>query len=109
MLEVLAHLEVDIEDIPNDYRLFSVEVPDSITMTDVGALPNGWQNDQSVTRALGEAWLEAKRFAALRVPSALLNHAFNVLLNPALPGAVGLQPVTDDPLEIDPRLLRVRR
>jgi RES domain-containing protein len=85
LLEVLVHLEVDVDDIPDSYQLVAVEVPDEIAIDsiDIGALPGAWQQNLEATRALGDRWLAERRTALLRVPSAVIPHASNWLFNPA--------------------------
>jgi RES domain-containing protein len=85
LIEVLVHLEVDVDDIPDSYQLVAVEVPDEIAIEriDIDALPAGWPQDLEATRALGDRWLADRRTALLQVPSAIIPHASNWLLNPA--------------------------
>jgi RES domain-containing protein len=46
-------------------------------------LPKGWPKKQSITQTLGDQWLERNSSALLEVPSALVPHTSNFLLNPA--------------------------
>jgi RES domain-containing protein len=84
LIEVLVHLEVDVEDIPVSYQLLAVDLPDDLTLETVAldALPGGWQTNADATRKLGDRWLDAGRTALLQVPSAIVPHASNWLLNP---------------------------
>lgn len=108
-LETIVHLEIDLEDLPVDLRLYAVDLPDGLPMQHESGLPVDWRLRIEATRAVGDAWLAAGETPALRVPSALVPHSFNVLLNPAHAALTGLKPVIDEPLRLDPRLLRVRR
>jgi RES domain-containing protein len=107
-LETIVHLEIDLEDLPVDLRLYAVDLPDDLPMQHVTGLPDDWRLHVEATRARGDAWLAAGETPALRVPSALVPHSFNVLLNPAHAALDGLAAVLDEPLLLDPRLLRVR-
>jgi RES domain-containing protein len=83
-LEVLVHLE----DPAVFARLFSwttVEIPeDAIETVHASALAIGWDDDetQSISRAVGDAWLRSARSAALAVPSVVTPGEWNYLLNP---------------------------
>lgn len=107
-LETIVHLEIDLEDLPVDLRLYALDLPDDFPMQPVPDLPANWRLQIETTRAIGDAWLAAGETPALRVPSALVPHSFNVLLNPAHAALAGLQATIDEPLLLDPRLLRVR-
>ena len=56
LLEVLVHLEIDVEDLPTHYQLLGVDVPDdvAITLLDERGLPDDWRNQRAVTRARGD-------------------------------------------------------
>jgi len=85
LLEVLVHLEVDVDDLPISYQLLAVDLPDDLTVETVAsdALPPDWRTKIVATRQLGNRWLDAGATALLRVPSAIVPHASNWLLNPS--------------------------
>ena len=89
LIEVLAHLEIDVEDFPTHYQLLAVEAPDDMAITplDEASLPAGWREQVLLTRARGDAWLREAESALLRVPSAIVPSTSNYLLNPAHPDA----------------------
>ena len=82
MLERLVHL--DPEDAPDAYRLLSIEVSnkDTAPRLNPGDLPYNWRIDPNVTRAIGTDFLTSAAHLLLLVPSVLVPHAWNVLLNP---------------------------
>jgi len=84
LIEVLVHLEVDIEDVPISYQLLAVDFPEDLTLDTVAvdALPTDWRVSVDATRQRGDQWLSAGRAVLLRVPSAIVPHASNWLLNP---------------------------
>lgn len=104
LLEVMVHLEVDAEDLPRDYQLLAVDVPDGISAAFLG-LPDGWRDDVSNTRALGDAWLREGSSALLRVPSAIVPDARNYLLNPAHADAARITIAEAQRAAFDPRLM----
>ena len=59
-----------------------------------------------LTRSIGDAWLAAARTPALRVPSAVSPHAFNMLLRPALVKGAGIRVVSRSRHPFDNRLFR---
>jgi len=87
LLEVLVHLEVDPEDLPDSYQLLAVDIPDSVPFLAIGSdeLPAGWPGRPELTRERGDRWLRDRRTVLLRVPSAIVPFAVNWLANPAHP------------------------
>ena len=85
LVEVLVHLEVDVEDVPASYQLLAVDFPDELTVDSIAkdALQPDWRTKIVATRTLGDRWLDAGKAALLRVPSAIVPYASNWLLNPA--------------------------
>jgi len=86
LLEVLVHLELnDPEHLPDSYQLLRIAVPDSISITelDEGGLDPNWRSLIEITRAIGDEWLRNSDSALLGVPSAIVPHTQNYLINPA--------------------------
>jgi RES domain-containing protein len=85
LLEVLVHLEIDVEDFPTHFQLLEVGAPDGIAVTavDEASMPADWREQIPVTRARGDDWLRAGATALLRVPSAIVPATHHYLLNPA--------------------------
>jgi RES domain-containing protein len=86
LLEVLVHLELnDPEHLPDSYQLLRIDVPDSVSITDLaeGSLDPAWRNLLELTRAAGDNWLSVAASALLSVPSAIVPHTQNYLINPA--------------------------
>jgi RES domain-containing protein len=55
-------------------------------------------------RATGDAWIESRRSALLRVPSWIVPESYNVLINPAHPDAPSIQLGSVRPFQFDQRL-----
>lgn len=86
LLEVLVHLEFyDPDHLPDSYQLLQIDVPDSVLITglDEGTLDPDWRRLVEITRAVGDRWLMESRSALLAVPSAIVPHTQNYLINPA--------------------------
>lgn len=88
---------------------FRVEVPDPL-VTEIGEadLPPDWRATppSRTSQRFGDAWVREARSLALRIPSVLLPHHTNVLLNPGHPafGEIGIGP--PEVVPIDPRLVK---
>jgi len=81
LLEVCVHTSAN--DVPPDFTLLRVEGP-ALRVPSMGQqdLPDGWQEQLDVTRAIGTAWLAKRKSVLLRVPSALVPETVNLLFNP---------------------------
>jgi RES domain-containing protein len=110
LLEALVHLEVDsVDALPKSYQLLRIVLPDDVPLEEVSldSLPPDWKRRAPLTRSIGDAWLAAGRTLALRVPSAVSPHAFNVLLNPSLLRGTGVRVTARSRYPFDPRLFKV--
>ena len=107
ILEVLAHFEVDDEDVPDDYLLIRIELPKQLKVEhlDISTLPANWSENETVTQGIGDAWLESKRSAALRVPSVIAPETWNVIINPLHPSARRLKLVEARRFSFDQRIV----
>jgi RES domain-containing protein len=110
LLEALVHLEVDsLEALPRSYQLLRILLPDEVPLEEVApaSLPSDWKRRTLLTRSIGDAWLAAGTTVALRVPSAVAPHAFNVLLNPHLLRGTGIRATARSRYPFDTRLFKV--
>ena len=98
-LEVRVHLDLPFELLPDDYVLLSVGVPEG-SLREV--------TDATDTVRTGNAWLAEGLSCALRVPSVLVPHAFNILLNPHHPAAAEARVASVESFRFDPRLWHPR-
>ncbi|MBK6727883.1 MAG: RES family NAD+ phosphorylase [Xanthomonadales bacterium] len=107
MLEVLAHLQIDLAQMPTTLRLFAIDLKPRASISLAPELPSGWQANLPTTQALGNAWLDASKSLLLKIPSAILPHASNYAINPRHKQALThLKELDQGPLWIDPRLGR---
>jgi RES domain-containing protein len=112
LLEILVHLEIDVEDVPATYKFLMISGPDDPWLSqhvDREALPAGWEDDGALTRSIGDSWLKSTESALLWVPSKIVPSTYNVLLNPLHPDsrAFRIASVTDHPF--DRRLVKAPR
>lgn len=100
---MLVHLEIDIDDLPTQYRFLKIEAPDTTTIERVErtALPPDWLENPIATRGIGDTWLQSRRTALLEVPCVLVPETFNLLFNPSHPDAtqVRIVEVIEYPLD----------
>ncbi|MDR3534842.1 MAG: RES family NAD+ phosphorylase [Rhodopila sp.] len=94
-LELRVHLDLPFELLPAVFVLMHVVVPDE---------PNTIFAAHEGTVAMGDAWLTEARSAVLRVPSVLVPHSWNVLLNPRHPDVVQAEIREIEAFRFDPRL-----
>jgi len=109
LLEILVHLEIEEEHLPRSYKLLEIQVPDDVAIErveDWAKLPKGWPKKLSVTRALGNQWLDRSSSALLQVPSALVPHTSNFLLNPLHKDAARIMIISVARQRFDRRLLQ---
>jgi len=108
LLETLVHFEIEFQDFPRRYRLFTLQAPDDVAVEHVTPhdVPEDWVERTDVTRGIGDGWLAAGRSSLLTVPSALVPDTFNVLLNPGHHDATRMAIVQIADHAIDPRLLK---
>ncbi|WP_428539139.1 RES family NAD+ phosphorylase [Rhodopila sp.] len=96
-LEMRVHLDLPFELLPVDYVLMQVVVPDNPDRVFASAA------DRVET---GDMWLTEAQSCALLVPSVLVPHSWNVLLNPRHPDAGQAAVHTIEAFGFDPRLWR---
>ena len=107
MVEVMAGMRIKTGQFPHGLRLIAIDVDDRAGSPFEPELPAGWQANSPMTQCVGNAWLEAGDTLLMRVPSAVLPHAFNVLLNPAHRDASRrVSEVDAGPFWFDARFLR---
>lgn len=96
-LEVLVHLDLPPELVPNDYVLMRAELPfratDAVIASDTSPI------------ALGNDWLLGRETPLLRVPSVLVPHSHNYLLNPIHRTSARARIVSVEPFAFDSRFL----
>jgi RES domain-containing protein len=103
LLEILVH--VDAEDLPTDYQLLEIDVPNSAAIF-VPNLPQNWKDNVTLTRRIGTDFIAAGAHAAMEVPCVIVPFTKNYLLNPALLAGDGIAIVGATQHPIDARLLR---
>jgi RES domain-containing protein len=107
LLEVLVHFDLEGEDIPKFYTLLQVSVPEANAISSLDPPTEAeWREDQEMTRRIGDAWLASLETPLARVPSAIMPHTWNYLLNPEHPDAKQAQITEVIKERFDNRLFR---
>ncbi len=103
ILEMLVHVDRDL--IPNTYRLLKIAVNEATRVESVDPLPSGWQDQLTLTRKIGDDWLDRGSSALLQVPSVIVPHGKNYCLNPNHPDSRQVMIAEIIETALDPRLI----
>ncbi len=103
-------MHVSLSNAPRGLKIATIEIPDKIVPEEVprGSLPRGWRDyppPRSVAD-LGTQWAKAKRSLLLRVPSAIVEQEYNILINPLHSDMKHVKLQRVDAFEFDKRLVR---
>lgn len=83
-LEIVVHLQNSSP--LASYVVFTVEFPEDLVRDlDLRLLPKNWRSFPAPqqTREIGDDWIKSNSGVLLRVPSAIVTHEHNFLINPA--------------------------
>jgi RES domain-containing protein len=106
-LEILVRLK-QTNDI-QQFFAYPAEVPDPLILKP-GSYPARWKSRITVSRAFGDAWLEAKTTPAMLVPTIISPGEWNVLINPLHPQfSMGWIVGGPDAYTFDARLLPIKK
>jgi len=101
VLEVLVHLDLPAELMPDDYRLLAIEVPDAAPAERLDETPA----DPDACLAAGDGFLTRGAALILLVTSIIVPQEHNAIINVRHPAMPGVRVVTNEPFRFDPRLL----
>jgi len=106
-VEFLVH--VSLSNVPRGLIIATIEIPDDIVPEEAprASLPRGWRDYPAPREVadLGTRWVKSNKSLLLRVPSAVVEQEYNILINPLHSdmGKVVLQGV--EKFEFDKRLV----
>jgi RES domain-containing protein len=106
ILEVLVHLEIEVEDLPDDYVSVEIEVPDNLNVEIFDAKID--IQNLAETRAYGDSWLRSAQSALLDVPSVVVPKERNLCISPTHVDFQTIKTVQVAPFQFDPRLFSIR-
>ncbi len=101
VLEVLVHLDLPSDLLPDDYQLLTIAVPDEALLR----LLEGDPADNEASLQAGDRFLDAGDALALMVRSVVVPQEWNVLLNVRHPDMKRVTVEGSEPFRLDPRLL----
>jgi RES domain-containing protein len=107
LLEVLAH--ADLEDLPNDLVVISVNIPDDVSMSVLSPkdLPANWRNVDpapTVLKQIGKTWVSQGDELLLKVPSVIVPDEYHILINSKHDEIKRISGFKTETFVIDPRL-----
>jgi RES domain-containing protein len=110
-LERFVHADPDLE--PDDLVATSVDVPDDVAVgsVEITDLPPNWREYPSpeALQAIGAAWVQRAASAVLSVPSVVIPHERNYILNPVHPDFGRLAIGKAEAFSFDPRMWKARK
>ncbi|MBV2150023.1 RES family NAD+ phosphorylase [Sphingobium sp. AS12] len=101
VLEILVHLDLPGELLPDDLRLLAIEIPDDAAIRRLDPSPS----DNDGCLSAGERFLDAGDALVLLVRSVVVPQEWNALLNVRHAVMARVTILSDDPFRLDPRLL----
>jgi RES domain-containing protein len=105
-LERFVHADFDLE--PTELVAIPVTIPDDIATESVerDTLPGDWRAFPAppALAAIGERWFRASRTAVLSVPSVVIPHERNFVLNPTHRVFAQFSIGRSEPFSFDPRM-----
>lgn len=109
-LEMLVHFDASLA--PHDLVLVQIDVPARIKIRSLEekALPRNWRRTPAPRKLqdLGTSWLISRESAVMSVPSAVMPHELNFLLNPEHSDATRISVVSTRAFAFDQRLAAKR-
>ena len=96
------------EGLQDSFRVMVIHVPAQLRIETISpdSLPNDWfaYTNYTYCQQLGENWLQNRKTAILRVPSAIVPQEWNYLINPAHPDFSSIKLIKTEPFVFDPRI-----
>ncbi|WP_417410846.1 RES family NAD+ phosphorylase [Hoeflea sp.] len=102
MLELLVHF--DPENLPDTYQLLEIYFPDDLA-TEIVEVPSDWKDDPTISRDAFDAFCDRGAAPVLSVPSIIMPHCRNFLINPRHADHSKLAIVSAETQPFDPRFL----
>ncbi len=106
-LELLVHLSG--QQLGTSFKITIIHVPDDLYVASLSKsnLPDGWNglSNYTITQSLGAKWLSSRDSCVLKVPSSIVIHEYNYILNVHHADFDRLKIVGVEDYLYDPRLL----
>jgi RES domain-containing protein len=108
MAEIAVHTPIGI--IPRDYFLIMIEFPDETTgiTIDDKSLPDKWNSFpySQKTQKIGDDLIKGMEYLYIKVPSAVVQGDFNILINPLHKEFSNVKIVKTEKFDFDERLFK---
>lgn len=105
-LEISVHLDLS-EDLPTDRLYVEIDIPEDIIIHElkIEDLPEQWDAKPPIleTQYIGDDFVKENNAGVLKVPSSIVPHEFNYLINPSHPDAERITVLSVTPLIFDRR------
>jgi len=106
--ECLVH--ISLPDLPKDLRIVSIGIPEKIIPKEIAPddLPKGWHLDPApfTVADFGSHWAASKESLLLRVPSVVVSHEYNMLINPLHPDIKSVSIIGEENFVYDERIFK---
>jgi len=106
--EIAVHIPLGL--VPSGYQLITLEIPERFPIEEPhpALLTSGWNSFPYTreTQQLGDAFIKNKKSLVMKVPSAVVQGDFNILINPFHAGISELLIVKTEPFLFDERLFK---
>jgi len=105
--EIVVHFPLGM--IPENYVLVTIEIPDELVkVLEINSLPDPWRNypHSRLTQEIEDKFLTNNEFLVLKVPSAVVPHESNLLINPNHKDFNRIKILAVEPYTFDERLFR---
>ena len=110
-LEFLVHVPFSL--LPPDLMIISIDIPSGLSIEHVSLtdLPTNWRSSPApaALAEFGSTWAKSNRSLILRVPSAIVDAEFNILINPNHPDIREIIIKKIEACSIDSRLLERKK
>jgi RES domain-containing protein len=107
-LEFLVHVPASIA--PRDLSIVTLDIPPRVKpkKLDLAILPPNWRQSPPPEElaTIGTEWAQSNESLLLRVPSAIIENEFNVLINPSHPDLKLIKLSKPEPFVFDERLIK---
>lgn len=108
LAEIAVHTPIGV--MPKDYYLVTIEIPDlsNLRQIEFETLPKDWRRFpySKTTQELGEDFINANEHLHIKVPSAVVQGDFNILINPLHSDFDKVKIVKTEKFNFDERLFR---
>ncbi len=105
-LEIAVHTPLNV--VPDDYLMVTIFIPAKADILEIKAkdLPANWKSfpEHRYTQTLGDKYFREGAHLGLKVPSAVIQGDYNILLNPLHPDFNKVKVVSAEKFEFDQRL-----